>query len=33
MRSGSTCSAGPAKKDWGKTGRCWEDMVAIGVAW
>ena len=29
MRSGATSSAGRAKKDWG---RCWEDLVAMGVA-
>ena len=26
MRSGATCSAGQAKKDWG---RCWECVVDI----
>ena len=26
----STSSAGRAKKDWG---RCWESVVAMGVAW
>jgi len=29
MSSGATCSAGRAKKDWG---RCWEGVVAMGVA-
>jgi len=29
MSSGATCSAGRAKKDWG---RCWERVVAMGVA-
>ena len=29
MNLGATCSAGRAKKDWG---RCWEDLVAMGVA-
>ena len=27
MSSGATCSAGRAKKDWG---RCWEGVVAMG---
>jgi len=27
---GATCSAGRAKKLWG---RCWESVVAMGVAW
>jgi len=30
IRSGATCSAGRAKKDGG---RCWEGVVAMGVAW
>ena len=30
MSSGATCLAGRAKKDWG---RCWEGVVAMGVAW
>ena len=30
MSSGATSSAGRAKKDWG---RCWEGVVAMGVAW
>jgi hypothetical protein len=30
MSSGATCSAGRQKKDWG---RCWEGVVAMGVAW
>jgi hypothetical protein len=29
MSSGATSSAGRAKKDWG---RCWEGVVARGVA-
>jgi len=29
MSSGATCSAGRAKKDWG---RCWVVVVAMGVA-
>ncbi|CAK6699847.1 hypothetical protein OGCDGJMD_02740 [Cyanobium usitatum str. Tous] len=29
MSSGATTSAGRQKKDWG---RCWEDLVAMGVA-
>jgi len=29
MSSGATCSAGREKKDWG---RCWEGVVAMGVA-
>ena len=29
MSSGATCSAGRQKKDWG---RCWEGLVAMGVA-
>ena len=29
MRSGKTTSAGRQKKDWG---RCWEGVVAMGVA-
>ena len=29
MSSGATTSAGRAKKDWG---RCWEGLVAMGVA-
>ena len=29
LSSGATCSAGRAKKDWG---RCWEGVVAMGVA-
>ncbi len=32
MRSGATCSAGRAKKDWGRAGRGWEVVVAMGVA-
>jgi len=30
MSSGATCSAGRAKKDWGRN---WEGVVAMGVAW
>jgi len=30
MSSGATTSAGLAKKEWG---RCWERLVAMGVAW
>ena len=30
MRSGATCSAGRAKKAWG---RCWEGVVAMGLDW
>ena len=33
MRSGATCSAGRAKKDWGRAGRSWMGVVALGVAW
>ncbi len=33
MRSGATTSAGRAKKAWGRAGRCWEGVVAMGVAW
>ena len=29
MSSGATCSAGRQKKAWG---RCWEGVVAMGVA-
>ena len=29
ISSGATCSAGRAKKAWG---RCWEGVVAMGVA-
>ncbi len=30
MSVGATCSAGRAKKDWGRE---WEGVVAMGVAW
>ena len=33
MRSGATCSAGRAKKDLERGGRCWEVVAAMGVAW
>ena len=32
IRSGATCSAGRAKKLWGRAGGCWEGVVAMGVA-
>jgi len=31
-RSGATCTAGRAKKDWGRAGSCWEFVEAVGVA-
>ena len=31
MRSGATSSAGRLKKAWGKAGRCWVVVVAMGV--
>lgn len=30
MRSGATCSAGRAKKAWGRAGRCWEVLGCRG---
>jgi len=32
MSSGATSSAGRAKKDWERAWRCWEGVVAMGVA-
>jgi hypothetical protein len=32
MRSGETSSAGRAKKAWGRAGRFWEGVAAMGVA-
>ena len=32
MRLGATCSAGRAKKDWGRAGRYWIGVAAMEVA-
>ena len=32
MSSGATCSAGRAKKDWGRAGSLWMGVVDLGVA-